>query len=280
MQDGSGEQPTLADILRVLRAQVEMTWAQTEAIVRQTEAIVRQTEAVDRFDTRVCESFEAQARLINEGPGHYSWEDGTEADVLTPEPCGSEDDEERTFWPEEEGAGDMGLVPLTSLEPSEQAAAEEPTSVPVAVGDMSERVASAGAAACDPVVGVIVKDESGGESAAAACEREVLTRASASSCGPECTSGMWRLTTQAAGAGCASVVEGLSGPSRGVGERRKRQEGPWGWPARQKRRKRHEGPGRWPASQTGAGQEPTVEGQETHSLRLGMEPPEEEAPPE
>ncbi|KAG0710003.1 hypothetical protein GWK47_002601 [Chionoecetes opilio] len=107
----------------------------------------------------------------------------------------------------------------------------------LAVGDMFGRVASAGAAACDPVVGVIVKDESGGESAAAACECE-LTRVSASSCGPECTSGMWRLATQAAGAGCACVVEGLSGPSRGAGERRRRQEEPWWWPARQKRQEK------------------------------------------
>ncbi|KAG0718414.1 hypothetical protein GWK47_000798 [Chionoecetes opilio] len=80
------------------------------------------------------------------GSGHYSWEDGTERDVLTPEPCGSEGDEERAFWPEEEDAGDMRLVPLTSLEPSEQAAAEEPTSVPVDVGDSEVQAAGLGGA--------------------------------------------------------------------------------------------------------------------------------------
>ncbi|KAG0727424.1 hypothetical protein GWK47_034741 [Chionoecetes opilio] len=44
----------------------------------------------------------------------------------------------------------------------------------LAVGDMSEHVASAGAAACDPVVGLIVKDESGVASAAASV-REYAT---------------------------------------------------------------------------------------------------------
>ncbi|KAG0724249.1 hypothetical protein GWK47_040960 [Chionoecetes opilio] len=54
----------------------------------------------------------------------------------------------------------------------------------LAVGDMSEHVASAGAAACDPVVGVIVKDESVGESAAAS--RESRPRRAGPSARQEC----------------------------------------------------------------------------------------------
>ncbi|KAG0723751.1 hypothetical protein GWK47_042014 [Chionoecetes opilio] len=55
MQDGSGEQPTLADILRVLRMQAC--------------AMTRQTEAVDSFNTQMGQRLDAQAKQINEGLG-------------------------------------------------------------------------------------------------------------------------------------------------------------------------------------------------------------------
>ncbi|KAG0715519.1 hypothetical protein GWK47_011790 [Chionoecetes opilio] len=107
---------------------------------------LQQSKAVLDLGSMTMRAKGGEVTLQGRGQGHYSWEDGTGTDVLTPEPCGSEDDEERVFWPEEEDAGDMGLVPLTSLEPSEQAAAEEPTSIPVDVGGSEVQATGLGGA--------------------------------------------------------------------------------------------------------------------------------------